>query len=163
MKLFFIIDRTLEKISIYLLVTSIIFIFLFSLCGIILRWFQVSYEWLDPLTRHLVFFSAFFAGVLTTGKCKHIAIDLLSKSLEKHQNILKNVQRIIFIVSFATLLWLSRAGYDFFLSEKEFGKIDFLGIHSSFWTLIIPIGFILMAYRFLCLFLKTFTKDECVC
>ena len=99
MKLFLGLDKILEKISVLLLVTSIIFVFLLSLSGIVFRWFQFSFDWLDPLTRHLVFFCAFFAGVLTTGKCKHIAIDLLSKSLDHYPKALVVIQRIIFTVS----------------------------------------------------------------
>ncbi len=138
------------------LCTNVLFVIVFlmiglSLISIIARLFSVTSMWIDPLLRHLVFLSAFLGGVLAIGSDKHIKIDVLSKFIEyKYKDSPKFQSYYQFFTLIITLLivyFLGKAGYDFFLTEKEYGQEVFLGLHSSTLTSIIPIGFFLILLR----------------
>ena len=152
-------DQAIEKVSSVLLVIVMIVFFSLSLMGIVGRWVHYSPDWIDPVVRHLVFVSAFLAGILVTGKGKHIGIDLLIKYLEHNPYWHRMLKRVVSLISSVALIWLLKAGLDFLRSEMEFGKAEFLHIHSAFWVAVIPIGFALMSYRFFYIFLATFQKE----
>lgn len=155
-------DTLIEKIAhvgLYICVTGMI---LFSVLTIVFRWLDFNVLWFDPLVRHLVFLAAFLGGVLATGRRTHIGIDILgkyfeTKGMEKSKNL---VGRIISLASTLTLVWLIKASYDFTKIEFQYGKEEFLGIHSGFLVGIIPLGFILICYRFFYIFVSSFYKEE---
>jgi len=161
LKVFKAIDTVIEKFSIYGLVFSISVMLFLTILNIVLRWFDHSILWIDPFVRHLVFLSAFLGGTLATGKKHHIGIDILSKFLETVQNekMLLYLGRVISLTSFLTLVWLSKAAIDLSISEFEFGKFSFLGIHSGFLISIIPFGLILICYRFFYIFVVSFSAE----
>jgi TRAP-type C4-dicarboxylate transport system permease small subunit len=153
-------DDFIDKFSSFFLVIAICLIFLLSLTGICLRWVNLSPQWIDPLIRHMVFVSAFFAGAIITGKQKHISVDLLNMYLEKHRKLKRFFRRIVYLVSFAVLIGLIKAGLIFLSSEMEYGRAEFLGIHNAFWVSVIPFGFALIAYRFFYLFVASFKEEK---
>jgi TRAP-type C4-dicarboxylate transport system permease small subunit len=107
--------------------------------------------WIEPLVRHLVFLSAFLGGSVATSKRVHIKVDLLTKLVEKSQSkILKWFHsNLISLFCFIVCFFLTKAGWDFFLVEQEFGAPAFLNIHSSYLVAIIPFGMGLIGLRFL--------------
>lgn len=159
-----IIDQSIEKLTVVLLVTGVALMLSFSLMTIVLRWFESSFLWLDPLVRHLVFLCTFLGGVMATGRGSHIGIDIVSKTLEVQgrERWLLPIKRLISLVSFVTLLWLIQASYLFMTIELEYGRASFLGIHSGVLVGIIPVGFALIAYRFFYLFMASFSSTETV-
>ena len=104
-----------------------------TLINILLRWFGATILWIEPLTRQLVFLSAFLGGAIATGSRSHIAIDLAGRLLDGvGLKGLKGVlDRLLVLFCFVAVVWLSYAAYQLYLVELEFGKIEFLGIHSS--------------------------------
>jgi len=155
-------DQLIEKTSSALLVAAVISMLGLSVFSIVLRWFQTSMLWIDPLVRHLVFLTAFLGGVLATGRGTHIGIDILGRYLESahRQHLLVVVKRLISLASFGTLLWLVKASIDFVLMELKYGKVSFLGLHSGWLVAIIPFGFALMSLRFLNIFIQSFSKER---
>jgi TRAP-type C4-dicarboxylate transport system permease small subunit len=155
------IDSLLDKISFYGIVVAVLLMLSLTVLNIVLRWFNTSILWIDPLVRHLVFLSAFLGGSLATGKDNHIRIDLASKALESmNKPALKIwVERFIYIVTLIALVLLTKAGVDFTKMELEFGKNVFLGLHSGVLVSIIPFGMGLIGLRYLLRFLLTFTKE----
>jgi len=155
-------DLLIEKISVWLVVASIFLMLSFSLFGIVVRWFEVSFLWLDPLVRHIVFASTFFGGVIATGKGRNISIDLLEKSLVSRGY--HKAQRLILVianfVATGTLIWLAHPSFDFVSLEFQYGKPPFLGIESGYLVAIIPVGFLIIAYRFFYIFLKHLLLGE---
>jgi TRAP-type C4-dicarboxylate transport system permease small subunit len=144
-------DLVLEKISRYGLIAAFFSMLVLSVLAIVFRWMGESLLWVDPLVRHLVFASAFLGGSLATSKNVHISVDVLTKLLEKSKSKIlhwlhKNLVRLFCLL---TCLGLARAGYQFYLSEKEFGAPAFLGIHSSFLVGIICVGMLLISLRYL--------------
>lgn len=144
-------DEILEKISRWGLITCLLTILGLAVMSILLRWSGISFMWLEPLTRHLVFLSAFLGGSLATSKDVHIKVDLLTKLLEKSDSVIIHWlhKNIISLFCFITVLALYKSAYDFFLSEKEYGAPALLGLHSSVLVAIIPFGIGLIALRFL--------------
>ena len=153
-------DTIIEKISSVMLIAAISGIFLLSLAGMASRWLQLSPIWIDPLIRHLLYLSTFLAGILITGKGKHLSIDLMNKYFERSPRGQRILKRLVSAISGLASIWLVKAGFDFLISEMEFGRASFLGIHSSVWAAVIPIGFGLMAYRFFYLFCLTFQREK---
>lgn len=162
MKLLKFIDQAIERMTIILLVSGVALMLSFSLMTIVLRWFESSFLWLDPLVRHLVFLCTFLGGVMATGRGSHIGIDIVSKTLEVQgrENWLVHIKRMISLVSFVTLVWLIQASYQFMTIELEYGRASFLGIHSGVLVGIIPAGFALIAYRFFYLFIASFSRES---
>ena len=63
-----ILDYALEKIAFYILGTCLFGMLFFTLFNIVARWFGMSFLWIDPLVRHMVFLSAFMGAVMATGR-----------------------------------------------------------------------------------------------
>ena len=140
-----------DKICIGFLTLSLATMLGLTLLSLVLRWFQVSFLWLDPLVRHVVFLSAFFGGVQAISRGQHIAMDLLSRYLHHHERwvIYHWHQKLIGLVSLGGVLWLLLASWPFVVSEWNDGGMGFLGIHSGVLVSIIPFGLALLALRFL--------------
>lgn len=144
-------DQLLEKISRYGLIAAFFSMLLLSVVAIAFRWMGQSLLWVEPLVRHLVFASAFLGGSLATSQNVHINVDVLTKLLEKSKSKLlhwvhRNLVRLFCLI---TCLVLTRAGYQFYLSEKEYGAPAFLGIHSAYLVGIIFAGMLLISLRYL--------------
>ena len=151
MKLIQLFDDVLEKLSRWGLISCLLWIMTLAVSAIVLRWCGKSFMWLEPLTRHLVFLSAFFGGSLATSKDVHIKVDLLTKLVEKSHSVVIHWlhKNIISLFCFITVLALFKSSWDFYLSEKEFGSPSLLGLHSSVFVAIIPAGIGLITLRFL--------------
>lgn len=151
MKFFVIFDGILERFSSWGLIFSLMNILFFAVLAIVLRWLGRSEMWVEPMVRHMVFLSAFFGGSLATSKNVHIRVDLFTKLIEASSwKLLKWLQHnILNIFCLVVCLVLTKASYDFFLVEKEFGAPSFLDIHSSWLVGIIPFGMGLISLRYL--------------
>lgn len=156
------IDDIIEKITLFTLTLSIFLMLGFSLATIVLRFFNLNFPWFESFVRHLVLLSAFLGGVVATGKGTHIGIDVIGHYLES-KNLLKQklyLMRLIQIASLGTVCWLAKASFDFMKVEMEFGTPEFLGLSSGNLVSIIPIGFSLIALRFLIKFLVSFEEAK---
>lgn len=155
-------DSFLEQFSYKAIVLSLFLMLILSLINIVFRWFNITFLWIDPVVRHLVFLSAFLGGSLATGSSKHIGIDLITKFLEKpsYQTARTWHKRIVSLACFLVLVWLTAASYKFSVVEFEYGRAHFLGIHSGYLVSIIPFGFALIALRFLFRFLLSFSNEQ---
>lgn len=151
MKLIQAFDNVLEKISRWGIVASLLIILGFAVFSIVLRWLGKSSMWMEPLIRHIVFLSAFLGGSLATSRNVHIKVDLLTKLIEKSSSKILYWfhHNLVALFCFLTCLALFKAGWDFYLVEKEFGAPSFLNLHSSYLVAIIPFGMGLITLRFL--------------
>ncbi|MBT3583447.1 MAG: TRAP transporter small permease subunit [Halobacteriovoraceae bacterium] len=157
------IDTGIEKGSSWVLIFTVLLMLSLSVTTIVLRWFQTSLLWLDPLVRHLVFIATFLGGVLATGRGTHIGIDIIGKWLEtkKKYKAIKSIRIIIALTSTLVLAWLISASWDFVAVEFKYGKPHFLGIHTGYLVSIIPVGLSLICYRFFYIFMNgLFGKEE---
>jgi TRAP-type C4-dicarboxylate transport system permease small subunit len=102
--------------------------------------------WADILLRNLVLWVGFIGASLATREEKHISIDLLTRFLPGKW---KNLSRF-FMNIFALLicLLLAEAGWTFVMDEKLYGTKIFGEVPAWYFQIIIPLGFLLMAFRF---------------
>lgn len=142
-------DQYLENFAKWSILFCVLSMLLLSLSSIVLRWFEMSLLWIDPLVRHLVFVAAFLGGSLATGANQHIKIDLLSRLLEKSQNLKlkKFIEALVLLITFIACFVLVKGSYQLTLVEFEYGKEEFLGLHSGYLVGIIPVGMGLIALR----------------
>lgn len=154
-------DLLIESFAKYALVFCVFGMLSISVLSIVLRWFEFTFQWFEPLVRHLVFISAFLGGVMATGNKTHIGIDIIGKYLESKGNekALIWIERVVSLASAVTLIWLTSACIQFVGVEAIYGKEVFLGIHSKFLVGIIPVGFSLISLRFFNLLICSFDRD----
>ena len=154
------VDTFMEKVSLYALIVSVFGMLLLTLLTIVLRWFSVTYLWMDPLIRHLVFLSTFLGGVVATGSKQHIAIDIFYRMAEQKgkERLTLFFQFLTALVSCITLIWLITGAIQFVNDAFKYEKVVFLGIHRGFLVSIIPFGMGLIAYRFLILSIEALMK-----
>lgn len=158
MKILAQIDHFIDRFLTGALVINVIFLLVFSLYAVVARWLSISSIWVDPLVRHLVFLCAFLGAGVATGAKRHIGIDILPRYFEATSRLaLKHLVEGVtsFIASFVSF-WLAYAGYGLVSIETQYGKMAFLGIHSSVLVAIIPLGFTLIGLRFFLIGLLTF-------
>ncbi len=144
-------DKIIEKFSSYLLIISVLGMLLLTVFAIVARKFSISFIWIDPLVRHLVFLSAFLGGILAVGKGQHISIDVLGKFFEAHKNgtSLTAVRIAQAILSALLLSWLIYSSLPYVQMVFKFEHAPFLGIQKGYLVSIIPLGLGLMGLRFL--------------
>ncbi len=154
------VDTFLEKVSLYTLIVSILGMLLLTLLTIVLRWFSITYLWMDPLIRHLVFLSTFLGGVIATGSKQHIAIDIFYKIAEQQgkEKLTLSFQFLTALVSAFTLIWLITAAVNLVGTVFETEGVVFLGIHRGVLVSIIPFGLGLISYRFFIIAIESLTK-----
>ncbi len=144
------IDTGIEKFSNFILVISVLVMLLVSVMTIVLRWFETSFMWGEPLIRHLVFLCTFLGGVVATGRGTHIGIDILGRYLENRGSVYrkKSLHILVSLSSLLVLIWLVVSSLHFVNVELQYGRAIFWGIHSGYLVAIIPFGFFLIGYRF---------------
>lgn len=145
------IEKRFDQIISWLLFSCLMGMLSLSVLSVFMRWLQTGLPWIDPLVRHLVFFGGFLGGILATGKGTHIGIDVTTKLMESKgfHKLAKNTHLIIYVASGLVCSWLAYSSYLFYLMEREYPKEVFLGIHNDKIIFLIPIGFGLIAFRYL--------------
>lgn len=142
------IGRSLDQGARAVMLTGLVLMLTLSLVGIVARWLGLSFMWLDPLVRHLVLITAFGGGVVAVGKKNHIKIDLLSHPIERMSSQGRSMVQVVLALATALVTAaLTWSAWLFYLSEQEYGAHGLLGIHSSLWVLIFPIGWGAMTLR----------------
>ncbi len=116
----------------------------------------------DSLVKHLVLWVGFLGAGLATREKSHIRIDIASRILpDKIKSI---AQIVVDIFSVVVCLGLVYASYSFVSIEYGAGEtIPFLQIPVWVMELIIPVGFLIIALRFmlqLVLNISTFAKGN---
>jgi TRAP-type C4-dicarboxylate transport system permease small subunit len=139
-----ILQRFEEGFLCLLLVAMIIL----AVVQIILRsFFSGGLLWADPLLRYLVLWSGMFGAALATKEGKHIALDVVSFVLP--DQALPWLKCLLDFFSFLVALALAYAAIIFVRNEAQFGASVLLTIPSWYWNMVFPLGFSLIALRFL--------------
>jgi|TARA_Y100000590_G_scaffold419627_1_gene521522 TRAP-type C4-dicarboxylate transport system permease small subunit len=156
------INSFLDEVSKWGIVICLTAMLGLTLMNIILRWFEISFYWSEPLVRHLVFLATFFGASIATGKKQHIKVDLLVRFLEKKdkKRITKGFDAFISLIAMTATLIMFFASLDLVQIEFEFGKLEFLNIHSGYLLSIIPFGFGLLSLRFFIRVLLNLTRPR---
>lgn len=119
----------------------------FAVLQIILRnGFNTGIVWVEPLLRHLVLWVGFTAAVVAAGRLRHIHMDVLGRLLPDAGRLL--LLRFTTLIAAAVCAVLARASWIFLGQERAFGSTGFLGIPIWLLTVVIFLGFALIAKRF---------------
>lgn len=140
---------TVENILLVVLLTAIIF---FSFLRVVLRnFFDTGIRGVDELLGQLVLIVAFVGAAQATRLQKHIKIDALSKILNESSKIFAAI--IINLFALVITLILAQAAWDHVMFEREYDETIF-GINAWIYQLAMPLGLLLIAYRFFLQFVE---------
>ena len=137
--------ENMEKWLFVILLSSLI---AFAFLQIILRnFFSTGLVWGDDLLRHGVLWISIMGASRATLEKRHIRIDLLPRVLPARlSSILEFICCFTSFLVCAVLFW---ASWNFVRGERLAGDIAFASIPYWCLELIFPIGFAIMALRFL--------------
>lgn len=142
------INSWIEKGETALIVFIVCFMVILAFLQVILRnVFSHGLLWGDILLRQLVLWIGFIGASLATREEKHINIDLFGRMLSGKAK--KWVKAVTHLFSAIVCAFLAKAAWVFVMEEREMATTLFNDIHAWYFQLILPIGFILMAFRFL--------------
>lgn len=152
-----------EKRAVVLFLSAMVF---FTLAQVLLRalaacaglaWANTllaRIAWTDPLARALMLWLTFLGASLIARKNRHIRIDVVSAVLPEKWMFLRES-----VLAFATALIcciMCAAAVAMVRMERQFGGALFLGVPTWAVQVIIPLGFLLLAFRFLLIALEPF-------
>ena len=147
------IDGWIARFETILLVIVLSVMVLLAFLQVVLRnLFSEGILWGDTFLRHLVLWVGFLGASLATREKKHINIDLFTRFLKG-----KIKSFIISIVNlFAAIVcwYLTSAAWTFVMDEKSYNTILFNDIPAWYFQIIIPVGFLLMTFRFVVIFIE---------
>ena len=120
---------------------------------ILLRWSnQGSLAWGDEAIRIFVLWIALVAGIAAAREDRHIAIDVLSRFMPpKLQNVVAAFVDLFTVAVCSVLAWYS---WDMVAFAIEDGDVLLGGLPAWWFQSILPMGFGLIAYRYLLWFVR---------
>lgn len=137
-------ERRAESLALTLCFLTIL---IASIVQIVLRnLFHRGLVWIDPLTRHLVLWIAFFGALAAAGKARHIAIDALPLALPPRARAM--LRRVVWMATAAICAVLANGGLVYLRQEREFGGEALPGVPTWAAQSILFFGFLLLTYRF---------------
>ncbi len=147
MKPILLIDKTIEKISGWMLVLLLGIMILMAFGQVILRnFFDSSIEWGDIFLRHMVLWVGYFGAVIATGEGRHLRIEFVSKLVSDRPRKIFFIITSIFAGIVCYLLML--AAVSFVQLEMESESTLILDLPGWYFIAIIPAGYAMVAFRF---------------
>ncbi len=143
----------LNKIEDGLLVLMVSLMVLLAVAQIVYRnLFDAGLSWADPTLRVLVLWVALSGAVVATRTDNHIRIDYFTRYFSPGFCAL--VQRLVYLFCVLVCGLIAWHAARFVMMEYEFETMAFAGVPAWLTALIIPLGFGLMAFRYLLLLLS---------
>jgi len=137
-----------ENLEKWLLVILLGSLATFAFLQIVLRnFFSTGLVWGDDLLRHGVLWISILGASRATLEKKHIRIDLLPRIMPSRISFISDF--MCCFISFLVCVVLFWASWNFVQGERLTGDIAFASIPYWYLELIFPIGFAIMALRFL--------------
>jgi C4-dicarboxylate transporter, DctQ subunit len=121
------------------------------------NFFGAGIAWADPLLRTLVLWVALSGAVIASRTDNHIRIDFFTRYIPQAYSAA--LQRLVFVFSASICALIAWHSARFVQMEYDTGSIAFAGIPAWVTELIIPVGFFLMALRYVLLFISPPAKD----
>ncbi|HBF13065.1 MAG TPA: hypothetical protein DDW49_06730 [Deltaproteobacteria bacterium] len=157
LRLIFALDRGLARIEGWLLILILIVMLVMTSMQVILRnFFDTAIGWGDVFARHLVLWIGFFGATLSTKDDRHIKIDALLNVIPKKFHPIIQIFVTIFCILVCTLL--ANAAYRFMHDEKMANTFLFGHVPNWYFLIIMPLGFYLIAFRYVVRLLEIFLK-----
>ena len=159
MKMLARIDQAIARIEGWLLILFLTLMVGLTFIQVILRslfiyvrldWandFMGSLDWTEPFVRLLVLWVTFLGASLVTGENKHIKIDLFTRIIPTSWLPVVNV--LLSLSGALVTALMLKASLFYVDTERSFGGSLFLNVPNWTGQLILPVGFLLMCFRFL--------------
>jgi TRAP-type C4-dicarboxylate transport system permease small subunit len=148
MKLLHSLDRIFYRIEFGLLVVFLGSMVLLAFMQVVLRnFFNTGLVWADTIVRHLVLWLGFVGATLATREERHIGIDAITRFLSARAKLVILILTSVFAA--IVCYYLAAAAWTFVLDERVNGGELVLGIQTWVALLIIPAGYVLIAFHFL--------------
>jgi len=109
-----------------------------------------SLVWADPLLRNAVLWIGLLGAMIASRKDEHIRIDLAANFLP--ERLLPWITGLVDLFTAGICLLTAWYGLGFVIEERQFGGAAFAGIPSWLLQSVIPLGFGVIALRYLILF-----------
>ncbi|HCD75819.1 MAG TPA: TRAP transporter small permease [Alcanivorax sp.] len=134
-----------------LIVTVLLGMVLLAVAQIGLRNFGgVSLVWAEPLLRNAVLWIGLLGAMIASRKDEHIRIDLAANFLPERW--LPWVTGVVDLFTAGICVLTGWYSVQFVIEEYQFGATAFAGVPSWLLQAVIPLGFTVMALRYLVLF-----------
>ena len=143
--------RTLHRIEDGLIVAVLLFMILLAVAQIVLRnFFGTSLVWIEPLLQNAVLWIGLLGAMIASRKDEHIRIDVATTLLpEKYHPFLTTAVDLFTAFICVLVAWYS---VGFVIEEYEYASPAFGNVPSWILQAIIPVGFSVMALRYVALF-----------
>ncbi len=144
--------RWLHRIEDGLIVAVLLFMILLAVAQIVLRnFFGTSLVWIEPLLQNAVLWIGLLGAMIASRKDEHIRIDVASTLLPEKYHPFLTIGVDLFTAFICGLVaWYS---VGFVIEEYEYATPAFADVPSWLLQAIIPVGFTVMAVRYVLLFL----------
>ncbi len=109
--------------------------------------FMGSLDWAEPFVRLLVLWVSFLGASLVTGENKHIKIDLFTQIIPA--SWLPALDVLLSLAGALVTALMLKASLFYVGTEMSFGGNLFLNLPNWVGQLILPVGFLLICFRFL--------------
>ncbi len=147
-KLITAIDTILNHTETALIVLILTVMVVMAFLQVVLRnLFSSGILWADIFLRHLVLWVGFIGASIATRENKHINIDVLTRLAPEKARVY--ILMITNVITMGISIVLAIAGYHFLAMEMKFKTILFENVPAWIFELIIPIGFGMIAFRYL--------------
>lgn len=103
--------------------------------------------WADGAMRAIVLWLTMVGAVVATGRLRHIRIDVVEQFLPA--SVLPWLRRVVFVATALVCLAMTWASLSIVALEYEFRALAFLNVPTWVVQAIVPVGFGIMAARFL--------------
>lgn len=113
--------------------------------------------WIDPLLRILVLWVAIAGAVVATRTDNHIRIDFFTRYVSK--KYIKYLQRSVYAFCIFVCGFIAWHALRFVQMDYEYNTIAFANVPAWITELIIPVGFLMIAFRYLLLFISPPEQD----
>jgi len=110
----------------------------------------VSLVWAEPLLRNAVLWIGLLGAMIASRKDEHIRIDLAANFLPERW--LPWVTGVVDLFTAGICVLTGWYSVQFVIEEYQFGATAFAGVPSWLLQAVIPLGFTVMALRYLVLF-----------
>ncbi len=151
--------RTINRIEDWLLISMLAVMVILAVTQIFYRNIAGGgVTWIDPLLRMLVLWVALSGAVIASRNDNHIRIDFFAKYISgKYYFYIKRIVHAYCMIICALIAWYA---IHFVQMDYQYGTEAFAGVPAWITELIIPIAFILMAFRYFLLFLSPPRPDK---
>jgi TRAP-type C4-dicarboxylate transport system permease small subunit len=153
-KILFAVDRFLYKIELFFMTLCLMVLLFFAFLQVILRnFFDTAIHWGDIFNRLMVLWIGMFAATTAAKMNRHLSLEVLTKFLPEKAKPISDLFVNLFVVFVAAMLTVS--SYNFFQDQLMYESSDVLfeGFPIAYFSIIFPIGFGLITFRY---FVKIF-------